>query len=445
MTRIGTSRPANLPANLVMAAILLAALSVGHAFGSPDGGDPSPVAGKVLATMRSAVEGSPEMVLRTSRLGAEAAEIRSTTGAGAPTLAWQREGIGSGFDRRPNSADYFRVSLPFNLPWQRGANRSLEESTGRLLETGTLSSRLEVATLAARLWLDLAAEAELAELAEARVGRLEKAVATQTRRYELGEISGFERTQLELELALERAALRQSETRRRAAEQRVVAVAQGGFPLPEGGDLMRLVEATTAALPGDVALETGVAESLRLRLAEIRSEITGTEARTQRHSAWGRPELELEWERIPDLGLEGGYDAAGIHVVFPLPFGRQGHQKILATEQRAAAAGAERDRLRRELSSRSSAALASARGAEAALESLKATAERVPATEHSLAEQFRLGAISYVVYLDGLSRLDEVRQGMIETRYTLLTARLELARLFGTDTYFPLPGLDGEG
>lgn len=437
MIRIGISRSAN----LARAAILLVVLDARDASGL-EAGDPAGVADKVLATMQSALESSPEMVLRSSRIGAEAAEIRATTGAGAPTLSWQREGIGSDLERRPNSADYLRVSLPFNPPWQRRASKSLQESTSWLLDIGATSSRLDVATLAARLWLDLAAEAEMVVLAERRVGRLEKTVETQTRRYELGEISGFERTQLELELARERAGLRQAESRHQAAEQQMSAAAPGGFQAPEEGDLMQLVE-NTASAPRELVNEDDLAEAPGLLLAEARSEIAGAAARTQRHTAWGRPELELEWERIPSAGMDAGYDAAGVRIAFPLPFGRLGRQKIVATEQRAALAGAERDAIQRQLNARLNSAIAAAEGAEAALESLNETAERLPATQHSLAEQFRLGAISHVVYLDGLSRLDEVRRGMIETRYTLLAARLELAQLLATDTYFPLPELNG--
>lgn len=402
-------------------------------------------ADRVLATMRSAVEGSPESRLRTASLGAEAAASRSMLGAGAPTLSWQREGIGSGFSRKPNSADYLRVSLPFNLPWQGGSREDVWEATERLLESGEASSRLEVATLAARRWLDLAAQSEIAALAGRRVERLERAVATQTRRYELGEISGFERTQLELELARARAASRQAEASWYAAEKQVSAIVAGHFPLPVEGDLTRLAAGTETAAVEGAKPEHLLAEAPALELAEIRSEVATVEVKSERRRVWGRPELELEWERIPDLGPESGYDAAGFRIGVPLPFGKAGRQRLLETELRAAAASAERDVLRRELSARVSSAIEAARGAEAALESLESTAGRLPTTEHSLAEQFRLGAVSYVVYLDGLARLDEVRRALIETNHSLLTARLDLARLLGSDAYFPIPDLKEEG
>ena len=67
------------------------------------------------------------------------------------------------------------------------------------------------------------------------------------------------------------------------------------------------------------------------------------------------------------------------------------------------------------------------------------------ATGRSLSEQFRLGAISYLVYLDGFSRLDQVLQEAIDARHALLLARLELAGITGSDVFFPLPELEIEG
>ncbi len=58
---------------------------------------------------------------------------------------------------------------------------------------------------------------------------------------------------------------------------------------------------------------------------------------------------------------------------------------------------------------------------------------------HSLAEQFRLGAISYLAYIDGLSRFDRIVEETIDARRTLLLARLDLAVLLGDSSIFPLP------
>jgi outer membrane protein TolC len=240
--------------------MLLIALGAATAGGS-EGGAAATASEKVLATMRAAIERSPETALRVAELEAEVARIRSTAGAGAPTLSWQREGIGPGLDQRANAADYLRLNLPFNPPWRLETGKELQQSTARLLRVGGISGRLEVAALAARRWLDLAAETEMAALAEGRVGRLDRTLAIQTRRYELGEISGSERAQLELELARDRDLLRQSENRRFAAEQQLEALAPGGFPLPATGDLARLVEQTAAAGPDAGSLEVMLGEA----------------------------------------------------------------------------------------------------------------------------------------------------------------------------------------
>ena len=65
--------------------------------------------------------------------------------------------------------------------------------------------------------------------------------------------------------------------------------------------------------------------------------------------------------------------------------------------------------------------------------------KRLPRTERSLNEQFRLGAISYLVFIDGLARLDDLRLQRIKAYETLLHARLELAMVLGDPSLFPLP------
>ena len=70
--------------------------------------------------------------------------------------------------------------------------------------------------------------------------------------------------------------------------------------------------------------------------------------------------------------------------------------------------------------------------------------DELPELVHSMAEQFRLGAISYLAYIDGLSRFDRIVEETIDARSTLLRARLELAVLLGDPSIFPLPDR-GEG
>ena len=182
-----------------------------------------------------------------------------------------------------------------------------------------------------------------------------------------------------------------------------------------------------------------------LQFVESGAEVARLQAKRQRGSAWGQPEVEVEWERIPDLDVIEGFDSFGFRLAVPLPVGKKGRQQLRASEQSANAAAAEQDLVRQRTVARFQAVTETARGAEAALEALGPSMAEVEATGRSLSEQFRLGAISYLVYLDGFSRLDEVIRQVIEARHLLLVARLELAEIAGTDVYFPLPEMGSEG
>jgi len=398
---------------------------------------------KVRATMQTAVAEAPQMTVRLSQLGAEVASLRSETGAGAPILTWQSEGVGGGFERNPNAADYLRLSLPFNRPWLLGTNRDLRQAAERWLVTGQRATALEVAGLTGQRWLDLAAATARARLAEVRLDRLDKALLIQRKRFELGEISGSERRQVELQQARESAILQQSQALMSAIQYELELLAPGGFPSPVAEDLAGLVEST--ATPADVPAEQLLLQAPFLQFAETGAEVARLEAKRQRGAVWGQPEVEVEWERIPDLDVIEGFDSFGFRLAFPLPVGKKGRQQALATEQSANAAAAEQALMQQRLKSRFQAAMATARGAEAALAALEPSVAEVESTGRSLGEQFRLGAISYLIYLDGFSRLDEVVQRAIEARHQLLAARLELTEIVGTDVYFPLPDLESEG
>lgn len=396
---------------------------------------------KVRAAMQAAVDGAPLIALQESRLGAEVATLRAEAGAGTPVLSWQSEGIGGGFDRDPNAVDYLRFSLPFHRPWTLGTMRDLREATGNWLETGQRATALEVAALAGRRWLDLAAAKARHELAVARLERLDRAMAIQRKRFELGEISGSERRQVELAHASEAASLEQAAARLLTVRREVEFLVPGGLPDPEAEDLEALVGASSRATHSAGSL---VAESPVLQLASTRAEVAELEAKRQQRAAWGEPEVEVEWERIPELGVVESYDSFGFRLSIPLPLGRQGHQRQLASEMTYQAANAEHDLMQQRMAVRLETALATVKGAEAALEALAPSLAEVSSTERSLSEQFRLGAISYLIYLDGFNRLDDVLRSAIEARHVLLMARLELAEITGTDAYFPLPRLESE-
>ena len=430
--------PSRSRSTLAAAVVLLLATTSPVAGTDPPAGVPA----KVKATMESALRSAPELAARQARLAESLALVWSETGAGSPILTWQSEGIGGGFERNLNATDYLRLSKPFNQPWRVGTARSLKDASERSLESGTEATNLEIAALAGRRWLDLAAATELLQLAEVRLDRLQRALAIQTRRFELGEISGSERRQVALQHAREASALSQTQRWRFSMMRELEVLAPGGFPEPSPRDLEALVAATTQddnSPQSELVLQSPVA-----RYSESLAEVAALEADLQGGVAWGRPELEVEWERVPDLGIVEGFDSFGFRIGFPLPVGRQGRQRILAAERKAEAAEAELRLTQQRLRARYRAALESARSAEASLAALRPSLAEVEFTERSLTEQFRLGAISYLVYLDGFSRLDEVVQRAIETRHALLLARLELAEVSGSDAYFPLPVIESE-
>lgn len=429
---------------LPIAALALMASLVGRQAGANDEKAASAAAvGRVRATMEAAVADAPLSALQMSKLAAEVAVLRAETGSGAPVVTWQSEGIGGGFERNLNATDYLRLSKPFNRPWHWGTNRDLRDASERWLETGQRVTTLEVARLAGRGWLDLAAATSRSRLAEVRVDRLGRALVIQRKRFELGEISGSERRQVELEHARETALWNQVDALRLALQRELELLAPGGFPSPTVEDLELLVEAT--ALSGLSEPQLIIEEGPVIQFILTQAEVAQLEVERQRGAAWGLPEIEVEWERIPDLGPVEGFDSFGFRLAIPLPVGRQGRQQIVASEENARAAQAEIDLMLQRLTARFKAAVETAKGAEAALEALAPSVAEAAAIEHSLSEQFRLGAISYLVYIDGFSRLDEVIRGAIEARHALLMARLEMAEISGFDGFFPLPELESEG
>ena len=59
-------------------------------------------------------------------------------------------------------------------------------------------------------------------------------------------------------------------------------------------------------------------------VAEARSEVTRLEAKLSKSTAWGRPEADVEWERIPEFDGIDGYDAFGFRIGVPLHLGKTG-------------------------------------------------------------------------------------------------------------------------
>ena len=295
-----------------------------------------------------------------------------------------------------------------------------------------------MAAEASRRWLDVAAALELESLSMARLNRLDDALNLQEARYQLGEIAGTEVRQIDLEHVSETSRLAGVRAGLEMAEAALRELCGSGWGEVRAGDLEALVSISKP--PEDTELTTSeLADGPVLRLAAGGAELERSAAKLNSATAWGRAEIEAEWERIPSIDGIPGFDAWGFRLTVPLPLGAAGHRQRAAARARAEAADASLDLARIEVLRSAREARAAVRGATDRLRALEPAVNDLPDLVHSLAEQFRLGAISYLAYIDGLSRFDRIVEETIDARRTLLQARLDLAVLLGDSTIFPLP------
>lgn len=405
----------------------------------PESGD---VVARLIAAQEAAMGEYPGLLARRAEVTAEAASLRGEAAAGPPFLEWQSEGLG-GSNRKPNAADYLRVGTPFNFPGQIGKARALVKHAESWVVTARDVAGLTAAVEAGRRWIDVAASLELAALSEARLSRLDDALNLQEARYQLGEIAGTEVRQLDLEHVGESSRLAALQAELRTAQAALRELCGSGWGTVRRGDLEALALASTT--PGGVAVaENELADGPILRLASGDAELRRSAANLVSSTAWGRAEVEAEWERVPAMDGLPGFDAWGFRLTVPLPIGAAGHRQREQARARADAADASLDLARREALRSAEGALAAAQGAADRLRALEPAMDELPELVHSMAEQFRLGAISYLAYIDGLSRFDRIVEETIDARSTLLRARLELAVLLGDPSIFPLPDR-GEG
>ncbi|MGD8439230.1 MAG: TolC family protein [Holophagae bacterium] len=393
--------------------------------------------GRLIETQRHALAEFPGLQAERARLAAEAAGRRLEAAAGTPYFQLQSEGV-SRSGRQPNAADYLRVGSPFNFPGQISKARSVVRSTEAWL--GWAEEEAVVAAVAevARRWVDLAAAVELEALSSARLERLDAALSLQEARFQLGEIAGTEVRQLELEHVNQSsrvAAVRGDVDRARAAVRELCGA--GVVVDVRSGDLEALTMASTT--PADAARSVDqLAAGPVLRRAEGQAELERRTAQLVSATAWGRAGIDLEWERIPSFAGQPGFDALGVQLTLPLPLGAAGHRQREQARARADAADASLELATREVVRSAEEALATARGASDRLQALEPALDELSDNDHALAEQFRLGAISYLAYIDGLNRFDRLVEEAIDARRSLLRARLELAVLLGDRSVFPL-------
>lgn len=399
---------------------------------------PPGAAERVRMTLAAAATASPALLAELAERDRAAAEVRAGAAVDSAALEWQREGIGGASGRRPNAQDVLRVARPVRYPWQGSAARSVRSASERWQLEGRRGAQWRVLSEIASRWLEAAALSDRVAVVEQRWRRLDEALSLQEARYQLGEVSGSDVTQLDLEHVRESSRLASLRAEREAVVAGLRELVGGDLGEPRAGDLVDLAgstrhpESPTAA---EVASQAGpLAAELRAD-----SEMISARGRLEARDAGGWPELELEWERIPTIAGVSGFDAWGLRIAVPLPFDRGVRERRAAGEAAASAAERRLAARRAELAARTAAALARARGAEERLVALRPALGTLAEAAHSLAEQFRLGTLSYLVYIDGMSRLDDIRLEAVDARLELMSARLELATLLGDGAAFPLP------
>jgi len=402
--------------------------------GSAAGDDQVGVVQRVESVQLAAVASSPALQARLHEAALTGAEARLEAAAVSPYVEWQSEGMGS--ERTLNAQDSLRIGTPFNFFGQIGPARDLTRTTGEGVAVMQHAAVRSAAVEATQRWLDLAAAVERLEVRKARLARLDTALALLEARHQLGEVAGTEVAQLDLEHTdaslLEAAAAAEVEVRRQA----VAELCGPSFPAPQQGDLAALVDASRSPASDDIheqALQAGVPMQHAGSVAEIEE----ARARMASATAWGRPMIEAEWEHFPDIGPVPGYDAWGFRIAVPLPLGSAGARQRAAARERAAVAIASRQTAARETLSRAEAALAVAEGAESRLTTIASAVKSLPRIEESLFAQFRLGVLSYLEYVYGTVRHDELLLTAIDAHIDLLAARLQLSYLLDDPSIFP--------
>jgi len=377
--------------------------------------------------------------LKATRAGADARSAESLSGAaaGTPYVELQQEGIDSNFDWQPNAQTTLRLGTAFNLPAHARARRELKDASRAWVETVFNTSILETTAGAGTRWLELAAVEERLGIARRRLGRLEKALDLQRVRLELGEIAGTDVTQIELAWAGAVSTVNRLEADRAKAIEKLRWYCGAQCALPRAGDLEELQNATMSPSSNS---DSEHLSPLWLAI-DLQATMESSDAQVMESTAWGRPEAELEWEHIPGLEGMSSFDAFGVRFRFPLPTGSAGKRMREAAAARRIKADADLHARHAELKARFAGARAAAESAETTLERLDPVLRDIEDSEHSLAEQFRLGAISYLVYIDGVSRFDDIRLEAVDARAALLRDRLDMAVLKADAAYFPIPEL----
>jgi outer membrane protein TolC len=397
-----------------------------------------------IRTVARATWAGPQLESALAGLEAQAAAAREEAHPGAFYTEIQREGISQFFNEAANASWFLRLGSPFNAPWYGGAIRASVKANEKYVAAMRRVAALQTAGSAVEAWLELAAADSRLSVRQGQLQRLEWALELQRKRLELGEVSGAEVKQLELERLRLVGEVSAHRADRADAAESLGRLAGPEVPGPRLDDLRLLHNGfppldlfereTDDWLETSPSLIAGALDAERVRL----------EGERARRTVWGRPEAEVTWEHIPTVDDTDGFDSVGFRLRVPLPVGGLGKRQAAVSAARQRRAESDQEAARRETAARIRAEMERARTAGEMLVLLGDIEAELAVVEHSLSERYRLGAVAYLEYLDGLSRLDEVRVQTIDARLGGARARLELAVLTGNLDFFPLPEPGGD-
>jgi outer membrane protein TolC len=154
---------------------------------------------RVLATVEAAMDHWTEARAMLQDASAGEARARAEGGAGSPFVAWTSEGVDGSLSRTANAQDTLHFGLPFNWPGQGSAGRDYADAAAEAAELKRATVGVRVALDAGMLWVERAAWIERAAVRRARLARIDRALNLHEARYQLGEVSGSEVMQLDLE------------------------------------------------------------------------------------------------------------------------------------------------------------------------------------------------------------------------------------------------------
>ncbi len=393
---------------------------------------------RLTATVAAATSHWREARARVHDAAAKEALARAEGAPESPSVSVYLEGLGTPFERQPNAQNTIQASFPFNLPGQTGAARRYTEaataSSG--LDRGTLG--VHVARQAGQAWIERAAWMERVEVRRSRLERIDEALALHEARFQLGEVAGTEVVQLDLEHVRETSAVAEAEAQSARRAARLTELCGEECVGPLLGDLKTLVDITETPEAEEITVDSVEAGGL---LKQARAASAASMARLDliHATAYGRPSVAVDWEHFPAIDGLPSYDAWGLMLTVPLPVGRTGKQLKAAALADALASQERIEGQREELLRMAVDAHTDADGAMKRLAAVRTVLSELGEIEHSLVLQFRLGAISYLAYMDGLARLDDVRLDGVTACEALLLARLELALIVADPSIFPVP------